>query len=242
MSEQVKPYNENDEKRTQVETMFNKIAPFYDFLNRLLTLGIDRKWRKKAILKLKADDPKNILDVATGTGDLAITADKLLNVENITGVDISDEMLIIGREKLDKKNLSNHITFINGDSENLPFEDETFDAAIVAFGVRNFQNLEIGLAEMRRVMKTGGKMVILEFTKPTFIPFKIGFNLYFKYILPTIGRLTSKDPKAYKYLYESVQAFPDYDKFVSHMNNVGLKNNEWEKLSMGICAVYTGTK
>ena len=242
MSEQVKPYNENDEKRTQVETMFNKIAPFYDFLNRLLTLGIDRKWRKKAILKLKADDPKNILDVATGTGDLAITADKLLNVENITGVDISDEMLIIGREKLEKKNLSNHITFINGDSENLPFEDETFDAAIVAFGVRNFQNLEIGLAEMRRVMKTGGKMVILEFTKPTFIPFKIGFNLYFKYILPTIGRLTSKDPKAYKYLYESVQAFPDYDKFVAHMNNVGLKNNEWEKLSMGICAVYTGTK
>lgn len=242
MSEQVKPYSQEDEKRTQVETMFNKIAPFYDFLNRVLSLGIDKKWRKKAILKLESDNPKNILDVATGTGDLAITADKLLNVETITGVDISDEMLNIGRKKLDKKELSDKITLINGDSENLPFEDETFDASIVAFGVRNFQNLEKGLAEMRRVTKKGGKMVILEFTKPTFIPFKIGFNLYFKYILPTIGRLTSKDPKAYKYLYESVQAFPDYEKFIKHMDNIGLKNNKWESLSMGICAVYTGIK
>lgn len=222
--------------------MFNKIAPFYDFLNRLLSLGIDRKWRKKAILKLKNDQPKHLLDVATGTGDLAITAEKLLEVESIIGVDISDEMLHIGRKKLSKKQLSEKVNLINGDSENLPFEDETFDAAIVAFGVRNFQNLEKGLAEMRRVTKTGGKMVILEFTKPRFIPFKIGFNLYFKYILPTIGRLTSKDPKAYKYLYESVQAFPDYEKFVKHMQNIGLKDNKWESLSMGICAVYTGVK
>lgn len=242
MDEQVKPYSQDETKRTQVENMFNKIAPFYDFLNRLLSLGIDKKWRKKAIMKLKDLDPKTILDVATGTGDLAITADKLLNVDSITGVDISDEMLAIGRKKLIKKELDGRIELFNGDSENLPFEDDSFDASIVAFGVRNFQNLEKGLAEMRRVTKTGGKMVILEFTKPRFIPFKIGFNLYFKYILPTIGRLTSKDPKAYKYLYESVQAFPDYDKFVSHMNNVGLKNNEWQSLSMGICAVYTGTK
>ncbi len=242
MEEQVKPYSKDEAKRTQVENMFNKIAPFYDFLNRLLSLGIDRKWRKKAILKLKNDQPKHLLDVATGTGDLAITAEKLLEVESIIGVDISDEMLHIGRKKLSKKQLSEKVNLINGDSENLPFEDETFDAAIVAFGVRNFQNLEKGLAEMRRVTKTGGKMVILEFTKPRFIPFKIGFNLYFKYILPTIGRLTSKDPKAYKYLYESVQAFPDYEKFVKHMQNIGLKDNKWESLSMGICAVYTGVK
>ncbi len=242
MSEQVKPYSQEDDKRTQVETMFNKIAPFYDFLNRLLTLGIDKKWRKKAILKLKNDNPKKILDVATGTGDLAITADKLLDIDYITGVDISDEMLAIGRKKLDKRKLNERIELINGDSEKLPFEDETFDASIVAFGVRNFQNLEKGLAEMRRVTKTGGKMVILEFTKPRFIPFKIGFNLYFKYILPTIARLTSKDPNEYKYLYESVQAFPDYEKFTGHMDNVGLKNNEWQSLSMGICAVYTGIK
>ncbi len=242
MSEQVKPYSQEEAKRTQVESMFNKIAPFYDFLNKLLSLGVDKRWRRKAIMKLKDLDPKKILDVATGTGDLAIAADKLLDVEHITGVDISDEMLAIGRKKLIKKQIDSRIELFNGDSENLPFDDNTFDASIVAFGVRNFQNLEKGLAEMRRVTKEGGKMVILEFTKPTFIPFKIGFNLYFKYILPTIGRLTSKDPKAYKYLYESVQAFPDYDKFVKHMENIGLKNNEWQKLSMGICAVYTGTK
>lgn len=242
MSKVVKPYTEEEDKKSQVTKMFNKIAPFYDFLNHFLSLGIDRRWRKKAIAKLQGEHARKILDVATGTGDLAITANTILDVDHITGVDISDEMLNVGRKKLTKKNLNDKIILLNGDSENLPFEDGEFDAAIVAFGVRNFQNLDKGLAEMRRVIKDGGKMVILEFTKPRFFLFKFGFNLYFKYILPTIGRLTSKDPKAYKYLYESVQAFPDYENFVQHMENVGLKNNEWESLSMGICAVYTGSK
>lgn len=242
MDKVVKPYTEEEEKKTQVRRMFNKIAPFYDFLNHFLSLGIDKRWRKKAIMKLAADNPKKILDVATGTGDLAITAEKLLDVDHITGIDISDEMLAVGRKKLTKKSLDGKIVLLTADSEALPFEDGEFDAAIVAFGVRNFQNLDKGLAEMQRVLKDGGKMVILEFTKPRFFLFKFGFNLYFKYVLPTIGRLTSKDPKAYKYLYESVQAFPDYEKFISHMETAGLKNNEWESLSMGICAVYTGTK
>ncbi len=242
MEKVVKPYSEEGEKKNQVRKMFNSIAPAYDFLNHFLSLGIDRSWRKKAIQKLEASQAKKILDVATGTGDLAITAHNLLEVDHITGVDISDEMLEVGRKKLTKKNLNDKIVLLNGDSENLPFEDGTFDAAIVAFGVRNFQNLDKGLTEMSRVIKPGGKMVVLEFTKPRFFLFKFGFNLYFKYVLPLIGRLTSKDPKAYRYLYESVQAFPDYDKFVSHMEKAGLKNNEWESLSMGICAVYTGVK
>ena len=242
MEKVVKPYSEEGEKKNQVRKMFNAIAPAYDFLNHFLSLGIDKKWRKKAIQKLEGSGAKKILDVATGTGDLAITANKLMEVDHITGVDISDEMLAVGRKKLTKKNLDDKIVLLNGDSENLPFEDNEFDAAIVAFGVRNFQNLDKGLAEMQRVIKPGGKMVVLEFTKPRFFLFKFGFNLYFKYVLPTIGRLTSKDPKAYKYLYESVQAFPDYDQFVNHMEKAGLKNNEWESLSMGICAVYTGVK
>ncbi len=242
LSKVVKPYSEEEEKKTQVRTMFNAIAPAYDFLNHFLSLGIDRSWRKKAIKKLEGTGAKKILDVATGTADLAITADKILDVNHVTGVDISDEMLDVGRKKLTKKKLNDKILLLNGDSEALPFEDGEFDAAMVAFGVRNFQDLDKGLAEMRRVIKDGGKMVVLEFTKPRFFLFKFGFNLYFKYILPTIGRLTSKDPKAYKYLYESVQAFPDYDKFVSHMEKAGLKNNEWESLSLGICAVYTGYK
>lgn len=242
MDKVVKPYTEEEEKKTQVRTMFNKIAPFYDFLNHFLSLGIDKSWRKKAIKKLEGTNSRKILDVATGTADLAITAEKMLEIDHITGVDISDEMLEVGRKKLTKKDLNEKIVLINGDSESLPFADGEFDAAIVAFGVRNFQDLDKGLSEMRRVIKDGGKMVILEFTKPRFFLFKFGFNLYFKYILPTIGRLTSKDPKAYKYLYESVQAFPDYEKFVNHMENVGLKNNKWESLSFGICAVYTGYK
>lgn len=242
MEKIVKPYSEEGEKKKQVRNMFNSIAPAYDFLNHFLSLGIDRSWRKKAIKKLEGTGSKNILDVATGTGDLAITATKLMPVDHITGVDISDEMLEVGRKKLVKKGLSDKIVLLNGDSEDLPFKDGEFDAAIVAFGVRNFQNLDKGLSEMARVIKPGGKMVVLEFTKPRFFLFKFGFNLYFKYVLPTIGRLTSKDPKAYRYLYESVQAFPDYDKFIDHMETAGLKNNKWESLSMGICAVYTGVK
>jgi len=238
----VKPYTEEEEKKVQVKRMFNKIAPFYDFLNHFLSLGIDNRWRKKAIRKLESLQPDTILDIATGTGDLAIMANKMLSPSKIIGLDLSEEMLTVGRKKMVKKELDQKIEMIQGDSENLPFEDDSFDAVIVAFGVRNFQNLEKGLNEMQRVLKKGGKMVILEFTKPRNLLFKTSFNLYFKYILPLIGRITSKDPKAYKYLYESVQAFPDYDKLVAYMENAGLKNNSWDSLSFGICAIYTGEK
>jgi demethylmenaquinone methyltransferase/2-methoxy-6-polyprenyl-1,4-benzoquinol methylase len=208
-AEEVKPYNEQGGKKEQVSEMFDNIAKNYDFLNRFLSFRFDVLWRKKAIKLLKGDNPKIILDVATGTADVALETYKQLNPEKIIGVDISNEMLAVGRTKIAKKELSDIITLENGDSENLRFESNTFDAITVAFGVRNFENLEKGLGEMQRVLKKGGKLVVIEFSQPTIFPFKQLYNFFFKYILPTIGKLISKDPKAYKYLYESVQAFPD---------------------------------
>ncbi len=222
--------------------MFNKIAPYYDFLNHFLSLGIDTLWRKKAISQLSAVKPKNILDVATGTADLALETCKQLNPEKVIGVDISTEMLEIGRKKIAKRGFENIIDLQEGDSENLSFESNTFDAITVAFGVRNFENLRKGLREMNRVLKQGGQLVILEFSKPRIFPFKQLFNLYFKYLLPTIGKITSKDPKAYKYLYDSVQAFPDGDNFVTILENSGFKSIQCISLSLGICTIYTGRK
>lgn len=238
----VKPYEETGSKKNQVSTMFNNIAPYYDLLNRVLTLGIDQQWRKKAMKQLKADNPKMILDVATGTADLALEVVKHVDAEKVIGIDISTDMLAIGRKKIEKKNLQHVITLEEGDSENLPFEDNTFDAITVAFGVRNFENLEKGLAEMLRVLKPDGKVIVLEFSKPTLFPFKQLFNIYFKYILPTIGRLTSKDPKAYKYLYESVQAFPDGKNFVAILERLGYQSTQFTPLSLGICSIYLGKK
>lgn len=242
-SKVVKPYEATGSKKTQVSNMFDNIAPYYDLLNRVLSLGIDKTWRTKAIKLLQADQPKVVLDVATGTADLALeTAKRIEGVEKIVGVDISVEMLAIGREKIAKKNLQQVITLEEGDSENLPFQDNTFDAITVAFGVRNFENLEKGLAEMFRVLKPGGKVIVLEFSKPTIFPFKQLFNFYFKYILPFIGKMTSKDPKAYKYLYESVQAFPDGNKFVAVLNKLGYQSTQFIPLSLGICSIYLGKK
>ena len=239
----VNPYKESElEKKTQVRNMFNKIAPFYDFLNRFLSLGIDTLWRKKAIRLLRKDNVKDLLDVATGTADLAIEAAKQLKSDRIVGLDIAEEMLRIGRKKVDKRQLSDRIELVTGDSESLPFENFSFDAVTAAFGVRNFENLEKGLSEMYRVLRPGGKMVVLEFSKPTVFPFKQFFNLYFKHILPVIGRVKSKDPRAYKYLYESVQVFPDYDNFVAVLNNLGFKNCKWKALSLGICCIYSAEK
>ena len=243
MDKVVKPYGkEEDNKKKQVSRMFNRIAPYYDFLNRLLSLGIDTIWRKKAIRKLGAQQPKVILDVATGTADLALEISRQLSPEKIIGVDISNQMLEIGRQKIAKRQLSPLIELIEGDSENLPFESNTFDAVTVAFGVRNFENLEKGLEEIRRVLKSDGQLVVLEFSKPRIFPFKQLFNLYFKYILPFIGRFTSKDPGAYRYLYDSVQAFPDGNKFVEVLENTGFKSIECTPLSLGICSVYSGRK
>ncbi len=239
----VKPYEkEQDDKKSQVSRMFNKIAPYYDFLNRFLSLGIDTIWRKKAINKIKAANPKLILDIATGTADVAIEMIKQLNPDKIIGLDISSEMLEVGQKKINKRELNKKIELVLGDSENLSFEDNSFDAVTVAFGVRNFQNLEKGLKEMNRVLKKDGQVMILEFSKPKFFPFKQIFNAYFKYVLPLIGRFTSKDPKAYKYLYDSVQAFPDGDKFVEILKNTGYNSIQCTSLSLGICSVYIGKK
>lgn len=240
--DQVTPYSSEEEKKGQVKKMFDRIAPYYDFLNRLLSLGIDTIWRKKAIKTLREINPKIILDVATGTGDLALEAQRQLNPDKIIGVDIAVQMLDIGRKKIAKRNLSEIIEMVEGDSENLPFEDNSFDAITVAFGVRNYQNLEKGLKEMNRVLRKDGKLVVLEFSKPRIFPFKQLFNFYFRHILPLIGRITSKDPRAYSYLYESVQAFPDYDAFTSILEKCGYADCKWKSLSLGICSIYTGIK
>ena len=238
----IKPYKDTSTKKSQVSRMFNKIAPYYDFLNHFLSLGVDNLWRKRAIKQLVASKPKHLLDIATGTADLAIEAHKQLHPNKIVGVDISTEMLEIGRKKINKKGLENTIELVEGDSENLYFENNTFDAITVAFGVRNFENLEKGLKEMNRVLKQDGQLVILEFSKPSIFPFKQLFNLYFKYILPTIGKLTSKDSQAYRYLYDSVQAFPDGDNFITILENSGFKSIQCISLSLGICSIYTGKK
>lgn len=242
MAQEVKPYDEASDKKGQVSKMFNRIAPYYDLLNRLLSLGIDTIWRKKAIALLREKQPQMVLDVATGTADLALETARQLDAEQIIGIDISTQMLDIGREKVAKKGLSKVIQLREGDSENLPFANNTFDAITVAFGVRNFEDLERGLAEMQRVLKPGGQLIVLEFSKPRVFPFRQVFNFYFKHILPFIGRITSKDPKAYRYLYESVQAFPEGERFLSILTKTGFKSNRCIPLTLGICSIYSAEK
>lgn len=238
----VVPYKKDTSaKKDQVARMFDNISGNYDFLNHFLSLGIDIAWRKKAIKQLKSISPRQILDVATGTGDFAIEALKL-NPDKVTGVDISEGMLEVGRAKMKDRKLDEKIKLLYGDSENLPFEENKFDAVIVAFGVRNFENLENGLAEMLRVVRPGGKVIVLEFSKPRRFPFKQLYNFYFKYVLPKIGRWVSKDSSAYTYLPESVQAFPDGEGFVRILNHLGYKNTSCKALTFGISSLYIGTK
>ncbi|MEP2670397.1 MAG: bifunctional demethylmenaquinone methyltransferase/2-methoxy-6-polyprenyl-1,4-benzoquinol methylase UbiE [Cyclobacteriaceae bacterium] len=236
------PYKKDTSaKKDQVAKMFDNISGNYDFLNHFLSLGIDIIWRKKAIKQLRSIAPKQILDVATGTGDFAIEALKL-NPDKVVGVDISEGMLEVGRTKMKERKLDEKIELLYGDSENLPFEENKFDAVIVAFGVRNFENLENGLAEMLRVVRPGGKVVVLEFSKPRKFPFKQLYNFYFKFVLPKIGRWVSKDSSAYTYLPESVQAFPDGEGFVKILNQLGYKNTSCKALTFGISSLYIGTK
>lgn len=221
--------------------MFDSISRNYDFLNHFLSLGIDIWWRKKAIAELKDAQPKLILDIATGTGDLAIEALNL-NPEKVIGVDISSGMLEVGKKKIEKRNLHDRIELQMGDSEKLLFEDNYFDAIVVAFGVRNFENLEKGLSDMYRVLKPGGKVVVLEFSKPTTFPFKQLYGFYFKAILPLIGRFISKDNSAYTYLPESVQQFPDGNAFIGVLNKIGFGRTACRPLTFGISSIYTGIK
>ncbi len=238
----VTPYSDSKaSKKEQVAEMFDNIAHRYDFLNRLLSVGIDTIWRKRVLKMLKKENPKTILDVATGTGDLAIELSKL-DVEKITGLDISKQMLEKGRIKVANKNLSDKIEMVYGDSENLQFQDNTFSAATVSFGVRNFGDLEKGLSEINRVLEKNGRLIVLEFSKPTVFPVKQVFGFYFKVILPLVGRFFSNDPRAYTYLQESVQAFPEGKNFVKILDNVGFKNTQCIPLTFGICSIYTGVK
>lgn len=228
-------------KKSQVAQMFNSIAGKYDFLNHFLSAGIDIYWRKQAVKVMAQNKPALLLDVATGTGDFAIEALQL-NPDKIIGVDISEGMLAVGQQKIIKKNLTGKIQLQVGDSENLAFADSTFDGTMAAFGVRNFENLVKGLSEMHRVLKPGGRIVVLEFSKPQAFPFKQVYNFYFKQILPVFGKLISKDQAAYTYLPESVQAFPDGPEFVNILKQVGFKDTKWHSLTFGISSIYTGLK
>ncbi|GGG95353.1 demethylmenaquinone methyltransferase [Parapedobacter pyrenivorans] len=241
--ETVKPYKDTDtDKKQQVADMFNNISGTYDFLNHFMSLGIDIIWRKKAIRALKTAKPQFLLDVATGTGDFALEALDILQPEKIIGVDISQGMLDIAKEKIAKRRLSDRFEVSLGDSENLPFADATFDAVTVAFGVRNFENLDKGLADIYRVLKPGGKAVILEFSKPKGFPVKQLYHFYFDHITPLIGRIFSKDYRAYSYLPESVARFPDGRQFTAIMHQVGFTEALYRPQTFGICTIYIGTK
>lgn len=238
----VKPYGSEDRtKKEEVAEMFNNISGRYDFLNHFLSLGIDKLWRKKAVHELKQLQPKRILDIATGTGDFALELLKL-KPEQVIGLDISSGMLEVGRVKMKKRKVDNVIQMVLGDSESIPYADGHFDALTVAFGVRNFENLEKGLSEMLRVLRPGGKAVILEFSKPKRFPVKHVFGFYSKYIIPFLGKSISKDEKAYAYLPESVAAFPEGTDFIEILNEVGYQQATATTVSGGIATIYTGIK
>jgi demethylmenaquinone methyltransferase / 2-methoxy-6-polyprenyl-1,4-benzoquinol methylase len=233
------PIGEAEGKKQQVEAMFDAIAPRYDLLNRVLSMGIDQRWRSQAIKLLEEIEPRRILDVATGTADLAIKALKL-NPEKVVGVDISEEMLRFGRQKVEEIGEQNRIELKRRDSERLPFSDNQFDAALVAFGVRNFEDLNKGLAEINRVLRPGGRLVVLEFSRPRAFPVKQAYGFYSRHILPRIGGAVSGDKGAYEYLPESVAAFPDGGAFLERMAQVGFDNLEWKPLTFGIASLYQG--
>lgn len=241
--DEVVPYQHSQlDKKEQVADMFNSIAYRYDFLNRFLSAGIDVWWRKKAIQQLQKIAPKKVLDVATGTGDVAIMTYRMLKPEKITGIDISEGMLELGRKKIEKLGLSNTIELQRGDSEVIRFEDNSFDAITVAFGVRNFQNLEKGLSEMYRVLRPGGKLVVLEFSKSKNKLLSAPFNFYMNVVTPAIGKIFSKNKDAYTYLNHSVQAFPEGQTFLTIMHEAGFTQTYLNKLSFGICTIYCGSK
>lgn len=228
-------------KKEQVRDMFNKIAPRYDFMNRLLTMRIDVLWRKKAVKLVKPYAPKQILDVATGTGDFAIEMAKILSPEKVVGIDIAETMLQIGRKKIEHKGLASLIEMKEADSENLPFTDNSFDVASSAFGVRNFEDLEKGLSEMLRVLRPGGRILILEASDPKNMRMKGLYNLFMKKICPAIGGLFSEN-KAYDYLNRSVAAFPAGNEFVAILQKVGFIQANCIPLTMGVASIYIAQK
>lgn len=242
MSKIVKPYKDSSAgKKEQVATMFDNISKEYDGLNRVISFGIDVSWRKKVTKMVSKNNPKQILDIATGTGDLALMMAQL-NPDKITGLDISAGMLEVGKQKIAKANLSDKIEMVVGDSENMPFPDNTFDAITVSFGVRNFANLDKGLTEIRRVLKPEGIFVILETSNPTKFPFKQGYKFYTSFILPIIGKIFSKDKVAYSYLSESANTFPFGETFDNILQKNGFINTEYKPVTFGVATIYSATK
>lgn len=242
MADQINPYKESNlGKKQQVEQMFDTISGNYDNLNRMISLGTDQGWRRNVLKMVSATNPESILDIATGTGDLAILLSKS-NANRIVGLDLSAGMLEVGKEKVKALGLSEKIEMIQGDSENLPFQDNTFDAITVAFGVRNFENLEKGLSEILRVLKPNGIFVILETSVPTKFPFKQGYNFYMKTFMPLMGKMFSKDQKAYEYLSESAKNFPYGEALNGILRKVGFKNVKHDPQTMGVATIYSASK
>jgi demethylmenaquinone methyltransferase/2-methoxy-6-polyprenyl-1,4-benzoquinol methylase len=242
MSKKITPYKDSDlNKKKQVEQMFDTISTNYDGLNRVISFGIDVKWRKKVVKLVGKTRPDSVLDIATGTGDLAISLAGT-GASQVIGLDLSEGMLAVGRKKIAEKGLSEKIEMIQGDSEALPFEDNSFDAITVAFGVRNFEDLEKGLSEIYRILKPGGIFVVLETSVPTKFPFKQGYHFYTKNLLPVIGKLFSKDKVAYSYLSESAAAFPYGENFNNILRKTGFTNVEDKPQTMGVATIYTASK
>jgi demethylmenaquinone methyltransferase/2-methoxy-6-polyprenyl-1,4-benzoquinol methylase len=241
-AEKILPYSSSENKGAQVEQMFDSIAENYDTLNHTMSMGIDRSWRKKGILSLKHLNPKSILDIATGTGDLAIQAYNLLMPDSILGIDISEKMMDVGIQKVAKAGLSDKIKFEKQDCMNLDIPDNSFDAAMVAFGIRNFENLDKGLKEILRVLKPGGQLMILELSTPTHFPMKQGYWLYSRLFIPTIGRLISKDKVAYSYLPKSIEAFIQGKEMVNALIKNGYKEAKYKSYTLGTCSMYLATK
>jgi demethylmenaquinone methyltransferase / 2-methoxy-6-polyprenyl-1,4-benzoquinol methylase len=241
--DKVVPFTGSGEsKKEQVARMFDQIAGRYDFMNRFLSAGIDMSWRKKMLKQLKSSNPQIMLDVATGTADVAIMAEEILKPRKIIGIDISDGMLQLGREKLKTRHLEHVIELQNGDSEAIMFPDDTFDAVTVAFGVRNFEHLETGLSEILRVLKPGGKLSVLEFSKPNLPGIEQLYNLYLGIVAPGIAKMVAKNKEAYAYLNDSVKAFPEGKTFTDIMGKTGYKEMICRRLSLGICSIYSGQK
>lgn len=239
----ITPFNDPEKsKKEQVADMFNRIAGRYDLMNRFLSARIDITWRKKAIGLLKKDKPAHILDVATGTADMALMAWKQVQPRQITGIDISEGMLELGRKKIEKDGLTEKIQLHTGDAETINFADNTFDAVMVAFGVRNFENLEKGLTEIKRVLKPGGRLVVLEFSKPRHKAVKGLYNVYMRLIAPRVARWFRQNKEAYAYLNESANAFPDRQLFTDILKKVGYSDTEFQPLTLGICCIYSGRK
>jgi demethylmenaquinone methyltransferase/2-methoxy-6-polyprenyl-1,4-benzoquinol methylase len=240
--DRIKPFSAEGSKKDQVRSMFDRIAPRYDFMNRFLSVGIDKSWRREAIQSFQKDHPQILLDVATGTGDMAIMAARLLKPSNIIGIDISENMLEAGRKKIQKEKTGTKIELYSGDGETINFGEDTFDGVMVAFGVRNFENLEKGLSEILRVLKPGAQLVVLEFSKPRLPVIKQLYNLYMGVVAPQMAKWFNQNKKAYQYLNESAMAFPDRQDCLDILKQTGYSNTECKPLSLGICCIYRGRK